>query len=220
MRGIATHEDKMKKYIREIEEEKGIKAYDCNFRSKKYGWCCGLNLLVYGRTTGGKDVVVNKYGTDNPYFNAFLKQYFLRESCYNCPFKGDTYRFHADIMLADSWYLWKSMSIKEIDYGKGISAVVANTDKGQEFLNQCSDTIIIIERPYSDYSSNSGLRKARKPQNNDKAFEYLQNHSWIETQSMFFPLSIASKLSVYSRFVFGENNSVLIKKLIKKLRHR
>lgn len=205
------------KYIREIEDEKGIKVYDCNFRSKKYGWCCGLNLLVYGRTTGGKEVVVNKYGTDNPFFNAFLKQYFLRDSCYNCPFKEDPPRYHADIMLADSWCLWNSMSIKEIDFGKGISAVVTNTCKGQEYLKQCSDAITLIERPYSDFSSNTGLRRARKPQNNDKAFEYLQNHSWKETQSMFFPLSITSKLSVYSRIVLGENNSILIKKAIKKL---
>ena len=205
------------KYIREIEEEKHVKVYECNFRSKKYGWCCGLNLLVYGRTTEGKEVVVNKYGTDNPYFNAFLKQYFLRDSCYNCPFKEDPPRYHADIMLADSWYLWNSMSIKEIDFGKGISAVVTYTCKGQEYLKQCSDAITILERPYSDFSSNTGLRRARKPQNNDKAFEYLQNHSWKETQSMFFPLSITSKLSVYSRFGLGENNSILIKKAIKKL---
>lgn len=136
------------KYIQEIEEKEEIKVYDCNFRSKKYGWRCGINLLVCGKDTKNKDVIINKITSGNSYFNAFLKQYFLRESCYRCPFKGDNKGCGADMMLSDFWNLWSAVPTMEVDYGKGVSAVFANTEKGHEYLKRCEDTLIIHQRPY------------------------------------------------------------------------
>lgn len=208
------------KYIREIEEEKGINVYDCNFRSKKYGWCTGLNLLVFGKDVKGKEVVINRMSSKNSYFNAFLKQYFLRESCYNCPFKEESNGWCADIMLSDAWSLWSAIPLGIVDYGKGVSSVVVNTNKGREFLNQCTDTLTMMERPYSEYASNSGLRKARKPSNNEDAFEYLKMHSWKETQAKFFPMTLGKKLPLLTRLILGENKSILIKKVIKRIIHR
>lgn len=208
------------KYIREIEEEKGIKTYDCNFRSKKYGWCTGLNLLVYGKDAKSRDVVINRMSSKNSYFNAFLKKYFLRESCYNCLFKEDGNGWYADIMLSDAWSLWPAIPLGKVDYGKGVSSVATNTNKGRVFLNQCVESFIVMERPYSEYASNSGLRNARKPYNNDLAFDYLQTHSWMDTQSKYFPLTFKQKLPIYTRLVLGENTAILIKKIIRKIIHR
>lgn len=208
------------KYINEIEEEKKVRIYDCNFRSKDKGWRTGLNLLVYAKDAKNKDVVINRITADNSYFNAFLKYYFLRESCYNCPFKGVKQVYEADIMLSDFWSLWSTIPMGKVDYGKGVSAVVSNTEKGQRFLEQCSGAMTVMERPYSEYASNSGLRRARKPKNNDAAFEYLQSHSWKETQAKFFPLSLGDKMPIYTRMLLGENKSILIKKFIKRVLHR
>lgn len=208
------------KYIREIEKEEKVKVYDCNFRSKDRGWRTGLNLLVYGKTMMNKDIIINKITSGNSYFNAFLKQYFLRESCYNCPFKRDNREDCADIMLSDFWSLWSAVPWGEVDFGKGISAVITNTENGRDYLNQCAESLIIKERPYLEYLSNSGLRVANKPKNNDNAFEFLQMHSWKETQSKYFPLSLSDRFPVYSRLLFGENLSILIKKTIKKIRKR
>lgn len=208
------------KYIREIEEEKGIKTYDCNFRSKKYGWCTGLNLLVYGKDAKSRDVVINRMSSKNSYFNAFLKKYFLRESCYNCLFKEDSNGWYADIMLSDAWSLWSAIPLGKMDYGKGVSSVATNTNKGRDFLNQCVESLTVMERPYSEYASNSGLRKALKPSNNDMAFEYLRTHSWMETQKKFFPLTLSKKLPLITRLIFGENGAIMIKKVIKQIIHR
>ena len=208
------------KYIHEIEEKEKVKVYDCNFRSKDRGWRTGLNLLVFGKNTRGKSVVINKIASENSYFNAFLKQYFLRESCYSCPFKRDKSLRIGDIMLSDAWSLWSSMQVKDVDFGKGISAVVANSEKGHVFLRQCADSLIVKERPYSEFASNSGLRRARKPSNNDLAFEFLKTHTWKETQSKFFPLRLADKVPIYTRLALGENKSILIKRTIRKLMGR
>ena len=208
------------KYIREIEEKENIKVYDCNFRSKDRGWRCGLNLLVFGKNSREKDVVINKITSENSYYNGFLKQFFLRESCYNCPFKEEKKGCLPDIMLSDFWSIWSALPWGEVDYSKGISAVITNTEKGRDYLKRCAESLEFKERPFSEYASNSGLRKARKPKNNDAAFEYLQSHSWKETQSKFFPLSLSDKIPIYTRLLLGENNAILIKKIIKQLLHR
>lgn len=207
-------------YLHGIEEEKKIKIYDCNFRSKEYGWRAGLNLLVHGKDKNGEMMRVNQIGSENIFFRSFIKLYFLRDSCYNCPFKGKENGYLADIMLSDAWSLWSNVSWREVDFSKGISAVATFTDKGRKALNQCADALVIKERPYSEYASNSGLMSARKPKNNDAAWEYLKTHSWRETQTKFFPMRISNYFSDYIRMLVGENNYILIKKIAKNIIRR
>ena len=208
------------KYIREIEEEKKVKVFDCNFRSKKRGWRTDLNLILYAKGVENKEVVIDRLLSKNVYMNAFLKQYFLRESCYNCPFKKDGKYCGADIMLSDAWSLWSATPWVKADFGKGVSAVAVYSEKGRECIKECTDSLFIMERPYAEYGSNSGLRKARKPKNNDAAFEYLKTHSWLETQAKYFPLSLTEKVPLYSRLILGENKSIQIKRIIKKILNR
>lgn len=205
-------------YLHSIEEKESINIYNCNFRSKEYGWRTGLNLVFQGKKRDGKLLRVNMMGSGNAFFRSFLKKYFLRESCYNCPFKEGENKCHADIMLSDAWSLWANVPWKEFDFSKGISAVATYSDKGKDFLNQCSDALVIKERPYSEYASNSGLRSSRKPQNNDIAYEYLKTHTWKKTQSMYFPLRLTDYFSDYSRVLLGENRSVLVKKFLSRIK--
>ena len=127
---------------------------------------------------------------------------------------------NADIMLSDFWTLWSVIPWREVDWGKGVSAVVTNTEKGSIFLERCKGSLVMKERPYSEYASNTGLRNARKPKNNDEAYEFLKTNTWKETQSKFFPLKLSNKLPIYTRILFGENISILIKKIIKKITRR
>ncbi len=207
-------------YIRFIEDNKKIKVFDCNFRSKQYGWRAGLNLLIYGKDNKGNIIKINQIGTENVFFNSFLKLYFLRESCYNCPFKEERLECDADIMLSDFWSLWEVVSLKEVDFSKGVSAVTTKTKKGHSLLFQCTRALTIKERPYSEYASNPGLKKAQRPLNNDEAYDYLKTHTWRETQNKYFPLNFNDYYSVYSRVILGGNLSILIKKTIKKIRNR
>lgn len=205
------------KYVNEVEREENVKITDCNFRSKKRGWWTGLNIVFGAKRTDNKEVTVDKLLQNNVYMNAFLKQYFLRDSCYNCPFKGDKNVHIADIMLSDFWSLWFTIPWGTVDFSKGVSAVAVNTEKGREYLMKCKDYVEMLERPYEEYASNSGLRSAKKPQNNDAAFEYLKTHTWMETQSKFFPLTFRQRLPLYTRLILGENNSIRIKRLIRKV---
>jgi len=208
------------KYLQEIEKEENVKVFDCNFRSKKRGWRTGLNLVLSAKDVNNQVVVIDKLLSTNVYMNAFLKQYFLRESCYNCPFKGENNGYYADIMLSDAWSLWSAIPWGQVDFSKGVSAVATNTEKGRNFLKGCAGGVTTLERPYAEYASNSGLRCARKPGNNDVSFEYLKTHSWMETQAKYFPLTFRQKMPLITRLIIGENNAIRFKKIIKKIIYR
>lgn len=208
------------RYVSEVEREENVKITDCNFRSKKRGWRTDLNIVFSAKRFDNKHVTVDKLLKNNVFMNAFLKQYFLRESCYQCPFKGVKIVRVADLMLSDFWSLWFTIPWGTVDFSKGVSAVAVNTEKGRVYLMQCKESIEMLERPYAEFASNTGLRTARKPQNNDAAFEYLKSHTWMETQSKFFPLTFRQRLPLYTRLILGENNSIRIKRLIRKILHR
>ena len=222
--GVVCHgvpsQSSFNKYVQEIEKDNNVKVFDCNFRSKKRGWRTALNLIFSAKDADNKVVTIDKLLSNNVYMNAFLKQYFLRDSCYNCSFKGGNNGYYADIMLSDAWSLWSAIPCGQVDFSKGVSAVATNTDKGREFLKGCSDGITALERPYAEYASNSGLRCARKPGNNDVAFEYLKTHSWMETQANYFPLTLRQKMPLITRLIIGENNAIRFKKIINKIIHR
>ena len=186
-------------YLQEIEKEENVKVFDCSFRSKKRGWKPGLNLVMSAKKADNKVIVMEKLLSDNVYMNAFLKLYFLRESCYNCPFKGNVKGYDADIMLSDAWSLWSASPWVKVDFSKGISAVAFNTEKGHNFLMQCADSLSCLKDHMRNTLLIRVLESARKPLNNDAAFEYLKNHTWMETQSKYFPMTFQAKAASYTR---------------------
>lgn len=71
---------------------------------------------------------------DNLYLRGFMKNLFLRPSCYNCPAKCG--KSHSDITLADFWGIEKVFP--EMNDNKGVSLVMINTKTGRRiwsFLN-------------------------------------------------------------------------------------
>ena len=201
-----------KKYISEIEISEKCKVLDANFRSKDKGWRCGLLLLLLHcqnkTTTFIKKMVLMK----NCYYNAFIKEYFMRESCYGCKFKNNNYGYYSDITIADFWRIGNKIPIKVEHYEHGINAVVINTKKGREFFKHCSEKLHIVERTWNEFETNGGLRQSRKPSDNDEAYRYLQNHSWSETQRKYFPLTMRRKIKTILFLFLGEKH---IRKLYK-----
>lgn len=190
------------KYKCEIEKELNAKITDCNFRSKNYGWRCGLLLLLLRLAPQNK--IHNMINEKNAFYNSFIKEYFMRPSCYNCSFKKDDLGYYSDITLADFWRIGNRVPLEIDNYEKGISAIVLNSDKGKAFLHSCEQDIVMTERTWKEFETNGGLRTSRKPQNNDEAYEYLLHHSWFETQNKFFPVTIRQRLKIWAFMLLGE----------------
>lgn len=207
-----------KKYISEIEDSHGVEVVDANFRSKDKGWRCGLLLLLLRVRDRSKTYWKKRVFGKNEYYNAFIKEYFMRDSCYDCQFKCNHQGYYSDISIADFWRIGKHIPLNVKNYEHGISAVIVNTQKGKAFFEQCQNNLVVIQRTWDEFMTNGGMYPCNKRKNNDEAYEYLQTHSWHETQQKYFPLSFKSRIKVALYLGLGERYLRVILKLLGKIK--
>lgn len=112
------------KYLKELEKEKDSQVTDFKFRTKDNIWT--QSSIKYKI---GDETVIKKF-IDDPFMMLYLKNYTLRESCYDCKYKGDNNV--ADIILGDFW----GIEITDPDMldQKGVSAIIINSKKGEKFI--------------------------------------------------------------------------------------
>lgn len=108
-----------------------------SFRDKRYGWKkFGFSVRVKSASKADKNLVSQSVEvTDktllyephkaNLYMKGFLKNLYLRPSCYACPAKCG--KSGADYTLADFW--GASTYVGDFDDDKGLSAVLVYTNK-------------------------------------------------------------------------------------------
>lgn len=201
-----------RKYIDEVEAKHHTKIVDVTFRSKKYGWRCGLLLLLL--CEDGRTIEV-KYGK-NTYYRAFLRNYFMRESCYNCQFKTSNKGCFSDITLADFWRIGIKVPYKCDTYESGVSAVLTNTPKGVKVFGEIKEDVVWEERTYDEFSTNGGLMVAQRPQNWKLAFETAKVESFDIIQSKYYPYSKRNAFSDWMSMHFSQQTIKIIKKWIRK----
>lgn len=114
-------------YINEKAESLKSKITDISFRDKKDGWK-NFGFMI---KTEDQNINYEKAG-DNIYMNGFVKDLYLRPSCYDCKFK--TLNRASDITLADFWGIDKVLP--EIYDEKGVSLCWTSSKKGSEILTE------------------------------------------------------------------------------------
>ena len=102
-------------------ENAGIRSV--NFRNKEKGW--KKYNLTFMCNNGKK---ISKTRRNDPYMSAFLDNYILRPSCYDCKFKI-VHRV-SDLTIADFWSVEKY--VPELFDDKGTSIVIINSPKGDK----------------------------------------------------------------------------------------
>lgn len=152
----------LKKYI-------GDELNKISFRDKTTGW---KNYSVYKHFKNGK-IEIKPASTD-PYMIAFLRDYALRPSCYDCKFKGK-YR-KGDLTLADFW----GDNVYNSD-DKGISLVIVNTEKGKSLLESCSKDIFLSPVNIDTYSLNNTMliKSCVRPIERDMFYKDLVEMSFL-----------------------------------------
>lgn len=92
-----------------------------SFRSKKTGWRkFGMEI------NAAEHQLVCEPLDQNVFLRGFLRDLYLRPSCYNCQFR--TGKSHSDITIADYWGIWNHHP--QMDDDRGTSLVLLNTPKG------------------------------------------------------------------------------------------
>lgn len=125
-----------REYIDSLGKAHGGAVEHFTFRDKRIGWGENGSAVI-----GGKRVKIWQSGASYPYY--FSHGDLQRESCYRCPY-ACSHR-PADLTLGDFWGIEKQhpeyLGRGGWDESEGISVVVANTKKGEDFLAVCDDMI-------------------------------------------------------------------------------
>ncbi len=121
-------------YLQHLEERFGGKAMGVSFRDKKDGW---KNYRISIAFDNGKTYSVAY--ADDLYMRGFLRNYYLRPSCYACKHKG--LERESDITLADCWGV--EDVCPELDDNKGTSLVIVSSPKGKRLFDGAANELRI-----------------------------------------------------------------------------
>lgn len=124
------------KYIKFIEEKYNKKAQYFSFRNKDIAW-----RKYSGRVTFSDGTVIENTKLLNAYCELFQYDLALRKSCENCPFASISRV--GDITLGDFWGI--ENVLPKIDDNKGVSAVLVNTQKGEQLFDLAKNRLEIYE---------------------------------------------------------------------------
>lgn len=180
-----------KRYINKLEKKKRANIEEISFRDKSTGW---KDYSVRFKFNNGKKI--KQFRIDNMYMNGYLKDIFLRPSCYECKFKKPV--SSADLTLADYWGVQSKHP--EFDDDKGTSLVLVNSEKGKEILKKITPRLEILETDL-EYSlkCNPAIIKASKyNKDRDRFFENFSSTDIIKNINQYskFPLILGIKIKV------------------------
>ena len=128
-----------KKYLDEqlrlIEQNRGSRYQieSINFRDKTIGWK-NYNFSIGLKKADGEVEYFIQPSSQNIFMRGFLRDFYLRPSCYSCPAKSG--KSGSDITLGDFWGI--NQLKPEIDDDRGVSAVMVNTARGASWLGGLS----------------------------------------------------------------------------------
>lgn len=170
----------------------GYKIEDIRFRDKTKGWkkySFALRLSKASADGEKNSVLLSNILSKNPFLRGFLKDIYLRPSCYECPSKAG--KSGSDITIADYWGIYSI--IPELDDDKGVSAIVVNTAKGKEIFE--SIKAVKHEVPYEDlcHKNPSLIRPVSKPQGR-KQFYTAEGKSFHERIELLCKTPIKTKI--------------------------
>jgi coenzyme F420-reducing hydrogenase beta subunit len=129
-------------YLDEYYSEK--KILNIEFKNKVTGWK-NWKVKIELENNGSKEkeiVYFDKY--KNLYMNSYIKRINMRESCYNCRFKG--LNRNSDMTIGDCWGIGEKN--KNLNDDKGLSAVLVHSKKGETIFSQ-----IIENLHYKEYDA-------------------------------------------------------------------
>lgn len=127
------------RYRREREALAGGRMTAVSFRHKgSFGW---KNYALRMEFDRGEPYVCAH--PQDPYLGCFGRLLSLRPSCHACPFKGQIRR--SDLTLGDYWGI--STLFADLDDDRGVSLVLTNTPRGQEWLSRVKDRLTLREAP-------------------------------------------------------------------------
>lgn len=189
-----------------------------NFRDKsRFGWeysCVFEVEFEDGATYYGRS-------STDLFYLGFLNELFLRESCYECPYVGNSRV--GDITLADYWRV-SQIDIPELvsdDMEKGVSLILVNSKKGDEVIASLSGkNKIVCHGANLDKASehNQALKgNYKRPLAREQFFKYNEKYGYNKAIFRIFPRTIIGiKFRKSVKKVIGERIYSKLKSMLMK----
>ena len=150
------------KYIKFREKKSASRIVKTAFRRKNDGW--KLFSLSFTFANGSEYSVNQSKGM---WMLSFNKNVMMRNSCYDCVFKGS--EILSDITIGDFWGIQNYIPEKDDD--KGYSICFLNTDKGEKLFKSVKSSLFVDEiKNYDCKRFNTQLLYSIELQKNRKKF--------------------------------------------------
>lgn len=185
-------------YISVIEKKKNVRVVDFSFRSKRRSPWKTLRGEVCIEEKGKKKVKLLSPILSS-YYNMFLRGEIFRDNCYECPYAKKERT--GDITLGDYWGIEKNDSIY-INIENGVSCLLINTNKAEDFINRLQANWYLIDANYTDIAmNNKQLSEPTKRNVNREKIINMYAQSGYEAVEQAFIKNLGIKLYVYKIWV-------------------
>lgn len=181
-------------YATYMEGKYNDKITNVKFRYKEPSWLSSSVKISFEKSNPYLGSVFI-----DPYFVGFVKNFYLRDSCYKCKF-SNTNR-HGDITLADFWG-YEPSSFKYVSYDKGVSLVILNNNYGISVFNNISKDLVFEKSTIEKaIRGNLNLREPQKRPNGSDNFwnEYLETGDFISANKKHIKPDVAKSKSIIDR---------------------
>lgn len=136
-----------RKYLKILSHKYGSEPTRVWFKHKVKGWD-QLTTRIYFKN----GLIYEKDKNSDLFMLGFRRfNFFVRRSCFNCPFKGVTR--HADLTLGDFWGLTRT----RFNDNKGISLILVNSEAGERLFERCAPDLDYEKRLLKEAMKNEGL---------------------------------------------------------------
>ena len=161
-------------YIAMLEEKHGGSLTSFTFRDKSIGW--GIN----GSAKIGKKKIT-LWASASSYLYYFTRGWIYRENCYKCKY-ASSHR-PADLTLGDFWGIEKQhpdyIGKHGWDESKGISLIIANTEKGVLLLEKLGEALELKPTEFDKIAAgNTQLRQPSKPGKREELLDAYKASGW------------------------------------------
>lgn len=164
------------KWKEHLEKKYNSKITGVKFRKKgRYGWKSPSTEYTF---ENGRKMEQLAFHMDTYIYN-FICGLFMRNSCFNCEYKGNN--ITADIIVGDCWCA--DATDIEANNNRGISTAIIRTAKGKSLIEIMERDFVVkplsVEKVVT--KNEPLLRPIRRNQNRNNFFEYMQDHSLMES---------------------------------------
>lgn len=147
-------------YLDELEKRDNITITDFQFRDKSVSWGTNFCYSYYKNNSKSKKVKMRHFPREaSSYITNFLKGNTCRENCYSCSLSNG--KRIGDFTLGDYWAIeaeYPEFIIKSkpnISLKRGVSCVLVNTQKAEDYINNISSKMILREVAFNSIAAHN-----------------------------------------------------------------